>query len=58
MSKKEAIKMLLVDVCCSNGKEFCEVCPLKEKEECENFHCDENQLLEAVIEIIKEEGQI
>ena len=44
MSKEEAIKILLVDVCCSNGKEFCKVCPLS-GEECENFHYDEKQLL-------------
>ena len=47
MSNEEAFKILLVDVCCSNGKDFCKVCPLS-GEKCENFHYDEEHLLEAV----------
>lgn len=47
MSKEEAIKILLVDVCCSNGKEFCKLCPLS-GEECRKFYYDEKQLLKAV----------
>ena len=47
MSKEEAIKILLVDVCCSNGINFCKLCPLS-KEECANIHYDEKQLLNAV----------
>ena len=47
MSKEEAIKILSVDVRCSNGNEFCKICPLQ-MEDCENFHYDEKQLLEAV----------
>ena len=47
MSKEEAIKILLVDVCCSNGINFCKLCPLS-REECENIHYDEKQLLKAV----------
>lgn len=48
MSKEEAMKILLVDVCCSNGGEFCKVCPLKDTEDCKSFHYDESQLLRAI----------
>ena len=48
MSKEEAIKILLVDVCCSNGKDFCKACPLGDEEDCKKFHYDEMQLVEAI----------
>ncbi len=31
MDKKIALEIVLAEVCCSNGNEFCEICPLKNK---------------------------
>ena len=47
MSKEEALKIVLIDVCCSNGKDFCELCPINE-ESCENIHYNEEQLIESI----------
>lgn len=47
MNKVLALKIVLSDVCCSNGKEFCELCPLK-KDDCTNIGYSKDELLEAV----------
>ena len=54
MSKKDALKIVLVDVCCSNGKEFCEICPLKNNKNCEDIMYSETQLLNAVNVLVKQ----
>lgn len=46
------IKIILTDVCCSNGKKFCEICP------CQGGDCieyTESELLEAIKDVIKYE---
>lgn len=48
MSKKEALKIVLTDVCCSNGKDFCPLCPLYTGDNCGNISCNTAQLFEAV----------
>lgn len=47
MNKDAALKIVLSDVCCSNGKEFCELCPLN-KDDCTNIGYNKEELLEAV----------
>ena len=48
MSREEALKIVLSDVCCSNGKDFCKLCPLSEMDNCEDISYDKEQLLEAI----------
>ena len=47
MNKVLALKIVLSDICCSNGKEFCELCPLN-KDDCTNIEYNKGELLEAV----------
>ena len=47
MEKKDALKIVLTEVCCDNGQEFCTICPMN-KEDCENIHFKQEELLLAV----------
>ena len=48
MDKDEALRILLIEICCSNGKEFCKLCPVYKENSCEQADGNEKQLLEAV----------
>lgn len=48
MDKNEALKIVLVDACCNNGKKFCPVCPLYKEDDCGKAGYTEEQLLAAV----------